>query len=115
MALLSSVTSVRASVTGKSSSTSCGPSVPAGRMGSAMKESAGRPPRVVFCVDTMDFGGSELNAYRLGLLLRVEGVALEVCSIKKDGPLRERYEVAGIVVTPFPFSSLASVDHVTAG
>ena len=68
--------------------------------------SSGDPIRVVYCIDNMKVGGTELNAVRTAERLDRSRFALSVVCIHQDGPLLARYEAAGIPVYPFPMSSL---------
>jgi glycosyltransferase involved in cell wall biosynthesis len=53
---------------------------------------------VLFSVDSMDIGGTELNAVRTAELLARRGYTVEVVCLKRPGPLSERYQRAGIPV-----------------
>jgi len=68
--------------------------------------SSGDPIRVVYCIDNMKVGGTELNAVRTAERLDRSRFALSVVCIHQDGPLLARYKAAGIPVHPFPMSSL---------
>jgi glycosyltransferase involved in cell wall biosynthesis len=68
--------------------------------------SSGDPIRVVYCIDNMKVGGTELNAVRTAERLDRSRFALSVVCIHVDGPLLARYRDAGIPVHPFPMSSL---------
>lgn len=65
-----------------------------------------RPLRVLFCTDNFGIGGTELNAVRTAEALVRRGVELEVAALQPDGPLRPRYEAAGIPVHVFPLANL---------
>ena len=68
--------------------------------------------RIAFCVDTFDIGGTELNAVRLAEQLVRRGVQLEVVAMKQSGPLRQRYEAAGIPISTYGFRSFASIGAI---
>jgi glycosyltransferase involved in cell wall biosynthesis len=51
-------------------------------------------------------GGTELNAVRTAERLDRHRVSIEVASMQADGPLRARYDEAGIPVTVFPLANL---------
>jgi glycosyltransferase involved in cell wall biosynthesis len=62
--------------------------------------------RVAFCVDGLVVGGTELNAVRTAERLDRDRFDLSVVTLTADGPLRARYEAAGIPVVPFPITSM---------
>jgi glycosyltransferase involved in cell wall biosynthesis len=64
-----------------------------------------RPLRVVFCLDSLVNGGTELNAVRLAERLDRARIDLSLVTFRTDGPLRTRYERAGIPIVPFPLPS----------
>jgi glycosyltransferase involved in cell wall biosynthesis len=74
---------------------------------------AARARVVVFCVDSMEIGGTELNAVRTAEWLADQGVAVHVVCMRLDGPLLERYKTAGIPVVHYPLPSLFSVALLT--
>ena len=65
-----------------------------------------RPLRVLFCTDNFGIGGTELNAVRTAEALVRRGVEVEVATLQADGPLRTRYDAAGIPVHSFPLDNL---------
>jgi len=67
---------------------------------------SGRP--IVHCVDSMELGGTELNAVRMAEWLQSQGVPILVVCMRREGPLRERYAASGIPVVHFPVPSLSS-------
>jgi hypothetical protein len=69
-----------------------------------------RPLRVAFFVDSMAAsGGTELNAVRVAEALTARGLAaVEVFTLRADGPMRARYEAAGVEVHETPVRSLVS-------
>ena len=60
---------------------------------------------VVHCVDSLNVGGTELNAVRTVIALARRGVDVRVVTLN-DGPLLHRLEAAGIPVTRFHVRSL---------
>jgi glycosyltransferase involved in cell wall biosynthesis len=65
------------------------------------------PPRhVVFSIDTMSVGGTEMNAVRTAERLDRSRFRVTVVTLRGEGPLAERYERAGIPVVRFPIHSL---------
>lgn len=62
--------------------------------------------RVVFSIDNLGIGGTELNAVRTAERLDPERYQLTLITLKGSGPLRRRYERAGIEVVPFPLTTL---------
>ena len=65
-----------------------------------------RPLRVLFCTDNFGIGGTELNAVRTAEALVRRGVEVEVAALQADGPLRARYDAAGIPIHSFPLDNL---------
>lgn len=63
--------------------------------------------RVVFCIDNMEVGGTELNAVRTAERLDRSRFDLAVVSLRETGPLLSRYGAAGIPVHRFPIERLA--------
>lgn len=54
--------------------------------------------RVVFVIDNMRFGGTELNAVRTAERLDRKKFELRVVCLSEDGPLTERYRAIGVPV-----------------
>ena len=71
--------------------------------------------RVVFCLDNMRIGGTELNAVRTAERLDKARFDLRVVTLQKDGPLLARYERAGIPVRHLPIPGLHSPGTVRQG
>lgn len=70
--------------------------------GTAGGRVAGPPLRVAFCLDNLsESGGTELNAVRTAERLDRGRYALELVSMQPDGPMRARYERAGVPVHHF--------------
>lgn len=68
--------------------------------------------RVLFCVDNLQVGGTELNAVRVAEQMDRDRCALSVACLQTDGPLLERYRAANVEVHVFPISSLYGVGTV---
>jgi glycosyltransferase involved in cell wall biosynthesis len=68
--------------------------------------SSGDPIRVVYCIDNMQVGGTELNAVRTAERLDRRRFTISVVCIHANGPLMARYQDAGIPVHVFPMKSL---------
>ena len=68
--------------------------------------SSGDPIRVVYCIDNMQVGGTELNALRTAERLDRRRFSISVVCIRDSGPLMARYKDAGIPVHTFPMTSL---------
>lgn len=62
--------------------------------------------RVVFCLDNMRIGGTELNAVRTAEGLDRDRFDIRVVTLQQDGPLRARYDQAGIPVLHLPIANL---------
>jgi glycosyltransferase involved in cell wall biosynthesis len=67
--------------------------------------SSGDPIRVVYCIDNMQVGGTELNALRTAERLDRRRFSISVVCIRDNGPLMARYKDAGIPVHTFPMTS----------
>ena len=74
----------------------------------------GRVP-VVFVIDNMRFGGTELNAVRTAALLDRERYDLRVVCLSGDGPLSERYRAMGIPIETLPMKSLYGTSMLVSG
>src|SRR5262245_52631290 len=61
---------------------------------------------VVFSIDTMSVGGTEMNAVRTAERLDRERYRLSVVMLRGEGPLTERYERMGVPVLRFPIRNL---------
>jgi glycosyltransferase involved in cell wall biosynthesis len=72
----------------------------------ARRSSLAAPIKVAFCIDTMQFGGTELNAVRTAERLDRNRFDLRVICLQTSGPLLARYEAAGIPVHRFPIDNL---------
>ena len=65
--------------------------------------------RIGFLLDRFDIGGTELNAIKVAEGLARRSVHLTVFHFSETGPLRARYERAGVELIHVPISSLFSV------
>jgi glycosyltransferase involved in cell wall biosynthesis len=74
----------------------------------AVRRSAAGPIHVVFSIDTMSVGGTEMNAVRTAERLDRARFRLSVVTLRGEGPLAERYERIGVPVFRFPIYSLYS-------
>ena len=68
------------------------------------------PIRVVYCIDNMQIGGTELNALRTAERLDRGKFSVSVVCIRDNGPLLARYKNAGIPVHSFPMKSLLGLE-----
>jgi glycosyltransferase involved in cell wall biosynthesis len=70
---------------------------------------------VLFCVDNLGIGGTELNAVRTAEALDPARVRLTVALLGADGELRARYERLGVAVHRFPIGTLRGRRTLTEG
>ena len=83
---------------------------------SRIENESPRPPiRVLFCVDNLGIGGTELNAVRTAEALDPARVRLTLALLGADGELRERYERLGIAIHRFPIGTLRGRRTVSEG
>lgn len=73
------------------------------------------PVRIAYCIDTMQIGGTELNALRTAERIDRSRFEISVISLQPDGPLAERYRAAGIPVHPYRLTSLYAPNAVRQG
>ena len=73
------------------------------------------PVRIAYCIDTMQIGGTELNALRTVERIDRSRFEISVISLQPDGPLAERYRAAGVPVHPYRLTSLYAADSVRQG
>lgn len=78
-------------------------------------EATSPPIRVLFCVDNLGIGGTELNAVRTAEALDPARVRLTVALLGADGELRDRYERLGIAIHRFPIGTLRGRRTLTEG
>src|SRR2546427_7165082 len=71
--------------------------------------------RVMFCIDNMQIGGTELNAVRTAERLDRTRFDLSVVCLQRDGPLMARYEAAGIPVITMALKIRYGVSAVRHG
>jgi glycosyltransferase involved in cell wall biosynthesis len=62
--------------------------------------------RLAFCLDNFQIGGTELNAVRWAERLDPAQFQLTLFHFQADGPLRSRYEQAGVRLVPVPLRNL---------
>jgi L-malate glycosyltransferase len=79
------------------------------------RASARGPVRIAYCIDTMQIGGTELNALRTAERIDRSRFEISVISLQPDGPLAERYRAAGIPVHPYRLTSLYAADTIRQG
>lgn len=82
------------------------------------REDTGRPGRrirLVYVIDNMGIGGTELNAVRTAERLDRDVYDLRVACMRPDGPLRERYRALGVPVVPLPMRNLYGVSMLRSG
>jgi glycosyltransferase involved in cell wall biosynthesis len=63
---------------------------------------------IVFSIDTMSVGGTEMNALRTAERLDRSRFRLTVVTLRGDGPLADRYAAIGVPVVRFPIFNLHS-------
>jgi glycosyltransferase involved in cell wall biosynthesis len=73
-----------------------------------------RPLRIVYFIDTLGVGGTELNAVRLAESLDPAKFAISMACFG-DGPLRARLEAAGIPIHIYRLRSLYGIGMVRQG
>ena len=73
------------------------------------------PIRVAFAIDSMEAGGTELNAVRLAERLNRDRFDIRVVCMRTEGPLAARYEALGVPVESFPMRSLYGPSAVRQG
>lgn len=78
---------------------------------------AGRLERVkvVFVIDNMNLGGTELNAVRTAERLDRDRFDLRVICLGDDGPLTERYAAMGVPVENMPIHSFYGPSMIRSG
>ena len=74
-----------------------------------------RPLRVVFCLDSLGVGGTEMNAVRIAEHLDPAQFNLSVACFRDDGALRSRFAAAGVQIDVFPVRSLYGASMMTQG
>lgn len=71
--------------------------------------------KVVFVIDNMRLGGTELNAIRTAERLDRERFDLRVVCLGEEGPLSERYRAIGVPIVSLPLQSLYGSSMITTG
>jgi glycosyltransferase involved in cell wall biosynthesis len=72
-------------------------------------------PRVGYCIDSFEVGGTELNAVRTVEALDRRRFQVTVFHLHETGPLRPRYEALGLQLLHLPIGRLYSPRTATAG
>jgi len=83
--------------------------------GSVAPKVLARRLTVVYVIDNMRYGGTELNAVRTAERLNPERFDLRVLCIGDEGPLSERYRRRGIPVVMIPLRSFYGTTMFSAG
>ena len=73
------------------------------------------PVRIAYCIDTMQIGGTELNALRTAERIDRSRFEISIISLQPDGPLADRYRAAGIPVHPYRLTSLYAANSLRQG
>jgi glycosyltransferase involved in cell wall biosynthesis len=73
------------------------------------------PIKLVFLIDNMRLGGTELNAVRTAQRLNRQKFDLRIVCLGADGPLTTRYREMGIPVTHLPVSSFYGPSMLSSG
>ncbi|MEP6618254.1 MAG: glycosyltransferase [bacterium] len=74
-----------------------------------------KPLRIVFCLDAFGVGGTEMNALRLAEHLDPSRFEVAMAVLRTDGPLRTRFEAAGVKINVFPATSIRGPSMITEG
>jgi glycosyltransferase involved in cell wall biosynthesis len=88
---------------------------PAKAATSTPKAANGRRIVVVYVIDNMRLGGTELNAVRTAERLDRERFELRVVCLGEDGPLTERYRAIGVPVVNMPIRSFYGWSMLRSG
>jgi glycosyltransferase involved in cell wall biosynthesis len=75
----------------------------------------GERVRVLYCIDNFGIGGTELNAVKTAERLDRTRFDVSLMCLQEDGPLRARYEAAGIPIVTLPLGGFASWRAVVQG
>ncbi len=73
------------------------------------------PLNVVFCLDSINIGGTEMNAVRVAERMDPARFRLSVVCFRANGALRPRFDAAGIPVYEFPVRSLYGASMIREG
>jgi glycosyltransferase involved in cell wall biosynthesis len=71
--------------------------------------------KVGYVIDTLDVGGTELNAVRTAEALNRHKYPLTVFHLHPDGPLKARYQALGVDMVHLPISKLFSLATAAQG
>jgi glycosyltransferase involved in cell wall biosynthesis len=71
--------------------------------------------KVVYCLDTLQIGGTELNAVRTAERLDRSRFDLRVVHLHQDGPLLARYHALGVPLRHLPITSLLGARTAAQG
>lgn len=71
--------------------------------------------RIAYVIDTLDVGGTELNAVRTAEALNRHKYLLTVFHLSENGPLKARYQALGVDMVHLPISNLYSVGTAAQG
>jgi len=71
--------------------------------------------RLAYCIDNFQIGGTELNAVRWAEHLSPERFQLTVVHFQADGPLRARYQQAGVKLVHLPLRNMYGPAAVRQG
>jgi glycosyltransferase involved in cell wall biosynthesis len=86
-----------------------------GAAASVTRKPADRRIVVVYVIDNMRFGGTELNAVRTAERLDRDRFELRVVCLGQDGPLTERYRAIGVPVVNMPIRSFYGWSMLRSG
>jgi glycosyltransferase involved in cell wall biosynthesis len=88
---------------------------PASAATSTARAASDRRVVVVYVIDNMRLGGTELNAVRTAERLDRERFELHVVCLGEDGPLTERYRAIGVPVVNMPIRSFYGWSMLRSG
>lgn len=88
---------------------------PVGAAPSVASKQAERRIVVVYVIDNMRLGGTELNAVRTAERLDKDRFELRVVCLGEDGPLTERYRAIGVPVVNMPIRSFYGWSMLRSG
>ena len=74
-----------------------------------------RAIRVGYCIDSLDIGGTELNAVRTAEALDRQRFQVTVFHLQRSGPLLERYQALGVELVHVPIARLYSLRTALQG
>lgn len=88
---------------------------PVSAAASETRKRADRRVVVVYVIDNMRVGGTELNAVRIAERLDLDHFELRVVCLGEDGPLTERYRAMGVPVVNMPIRSFYGWSMLQSG